>query len=245
MCEFCHKVRKQRLLPIHMRICREIVECPQCRQPVGRSGNGRHRPGCPNGMYSMQPAMTQAVYFPPQSPQYTRGSTPLNLSAGGMRLQGNEAQLQQMRTSGGGGMTPQQLAMQVPLGSSAQPRMCRYCQASFYGSGNDHLDVCPNVPKCSYCGFINPDQAHLQNCSVAALRQDAYPMSTPQPSHPGQKHLTPQRSTFPYSGPTKPCSICKNYLLINEIATQLGCNCIFHELCISRRSICPYHQLPV
>ena len=240
MCEFCRKVRKQRLMPIHLRICREVVECPQCRQPVGKSGSGRHRQGCPYAGHYTQSPRPQSAYYAPQHPSQSAGSSPMpNLSSNG----GNAA-MQPMRMSSGGGMTPQQLAMQVPIGNPAVPRMCTFCQVPFYGSGNDHLDMCPKVPKCSYCGLVCPDQTHMQSCLVAPRY-----FSQPQSSAPAQGLPATQVQSYLYQDPPKTCSLCNNLLLLNQVVTKLPCACIFHQPCInqalSQSPVCPDHKCPI
>ena len=268
-CAFCPKVRKQRLMPIHMRICRGVVECQQCRQLVGINGGGRHAQGCRNGGYYAQRPMSayHAASQPQASPQWAGGQQAYNPNAGligsmpfGVGGQtGNVAASQPfpmgrsaptLQTSAAG-ITPQELTMMHQAGGNAGPRMCYYCQTPFYGSGNDHLMICSGVPKCPYCGIasLNVD-THMQN----ECRQVPSQQATNPPSLPSQQFIAPSVVDLAAAqpNPISPilnCSLCNQLLDASQINKQLQCGHICHLLCFSQarsqHSSCPIDQQPV
>ena len=232
------------------------MECPQCRQPVGVNGGGRHAPGCPNGYYGQRP-VSHSNYPVQQYPptQFVQSHQPLNGSSGGIgpvQLAAAGLPPRQMKVGlpavqgSAVGITPQQLGLANPVGNSSASRVCIYCQVPFFGSGDDHLNVCPKVPKCQYCGFSCLDlNAHLQGeCTRAPPTQS--------PKYPATG-LTPTQldsiPTYLYPGPAKLCSICNNFLIVNQSAKQLHCGHIYHQLCIdqalTQRAVCPENQCPL
>lgn len=268
-CEFCPKIRKQRLMHIHLRICRGVMECQQCRQLVGMNGGGRHAQGCRNGGY-YAPRSIPAYYpatqpqAPPQwtgvQPAYNPNAGPIGpMQIGVGNQMGNAASPQAFPTrislpstqAGAAGMTPQELNMKHQLGGSAVPRVCHYCQTSFYGSGNDHLMDCPGVPKCPYCGMKSLDlTTHWQNeCTQAYPQQATDPAYNP-----------PQQSTAQNADPTaaqpnsttpsfSTCTLCSQILEATQVTKQLQCGHICHLTCIgqafTQKSLCPLDQTPV
>lgn len=251
---------------IHLRICRGVMECHQCRQLVGINGGGRHAQGCRNGGHYAQRPMS--AYYPamqPQaSPQWTGVQQPYNPNAGpigsmqfGIGGQmGNAAASQPFpmgisAPTGAVGMTPSELTMRHQAGGNAGPRMCIYCQSPFYGSGDDHLIVCQRIPICPYCGMKSLDlSTHLQSeCPQAHTQQATNPAYLPP-----QQFIAPSVNLLaaqpdPINPSTSTCTLCNQLLDASQITKQLPCGHICHLQCISQalsqQALCPVDQVRV